>query len=375
MKEPVGIRSIAVSFPSEVRTNDYWREKYPELVEKAEHKSLAKTFSPIESDDEGLQIWSEEMKPYLSDPFRGTVERRVLGTGESSLTLEYDAAMKALEAAKLSVDEVDLMIVSSMFPENIEQGNAAFLAGKLGFQGAAWNINSMCASSLIALQTACALVRSGEYRNILVVVSCTYSRFFDESDTLSFSAGDAAGAFVVTSLDFNQGVFSTKVINSSETCGVFFNEITTDAEGKFRLFIRAGENPSKNFPKLALKYLRECCQAALTAAGVTIEEIDFFVCYTATAWYARFCVRELGIDPDRTIDLYPQHGLISATSVVANLYYAAQLGQIRENSLILVYNHGFTASSAAMVMRWGDVALGPAPAPSASLTKTAIITN
>ncbi|HLO52360.1 MAG TPA: 3-oxoacyl-[acyl-carrier-protein] synthase III C-terminal domain-containing protein [Kamptonema sp.] len=372
MKEPVGIRSIAVSFPSEVRTNDYWRENYPELVEKAEQKSLAKAFTTIESDDEGLQIWSEEMKPYLSDPFRGTVERRVLGPGESSLTLENDAACKALKAAKLSVDEVDLMLVSSMFPEHIEQGNAAFLAATLGFRGAAWNIDSMCASPLIALQTACALIRSGEYHNVLVVTSCTYSRFFDENDTLSFFAGDGAGAFVVSALKSGQGIQGVKIVNTSDTCGIFSNEIATDKQGNNRMLIRANKNAGQKIPDLTLKYINECCQGALAAASATIETIDFFVCYAATAWYSSLCTRVLNIDPKRTIDLYPQYGNISAASIIAHLYHAAQAGKIYENDLILVYNHGFVGSAAAMVVRWGDVALGPTSSTSARLIKTAV---
>ncbi len=72
IKSPVGIKSIAVSFPNTIRTNDYFRENYPELVEQAKQNGLAKAFVSVESADEGLQIWTEEMKSYLSDVFRGT---------------------------------------------------------------------------------------------------------------------------------------------------------------------------------------------------------------------------------------------------------------------------------------------------------------
>lgn len=366
MHYPVGIRSIGVSFPSVVRTNDYWQEHYPDLLARAQQKSLAKAFSPPESTSNSneVDLWTQEMMPYLSDPFRGTIERRVLGPGESSLTLEYRAAKEALDAAKLSPEEVDLAIVSSMFPEHIEQGNAAFLAGELGLNGGAWNLDSMCASSLVALQTAAALVKAGEYRNVLVVASCTYSRYFDENDTLSFFAGDGAGAFVVGALEANQGILGSKVINTAETCGVFFNELAIDKSGNPRMTIRASKSAGQKIPYLVFKYLRTCCEAALAAANVTIEQIDFFICYAPTAWYAAFCARALGIDPERTIDLYPQYGNISAAFVTASLYHAAESGKIRSGDLVLVYNHGFTASAAAIVMRWGDVAFGSAPASS-----------
>jgi len=80
----------------------------------------------------------------------------------------------------------------------------------------------------------------------------------------------------------------------------------------------------------------------------------------------------LGIDPQRTIDIFPQYGNISAASTIVSLYHAVQLGKIRPNDLVLVYNHGFVASAAAAVMRWGDVALGPLPTPSANLIRTPV---
>lgn len=356
-----------MSFPSVDRGNDYYRERHAELIADADKKSLARAFSTAEStsNKEEADPWAEEMKPYLKDPFRGAARRRVLGPGESALTLEVRAAQDAVVAAKLSPDDIDLMMVSSVFPEYPGPGNAAHLAGKLGLRGAAWNVESMCASSLIALQSACAQVRAGEFRNVLVVASCTYSRYVDGNDTLSLVVGDGAGAFVVGEVEEGRGVLGSKIIHTAETCGSFYCELTNDAEGDPRVFIRADKNSAKQLPPLSLGYLRTCCQGALSAAGVTIEQIAYFICYTATAWYARFFARALGVSPERTIDLYPQFGNISAASVPTNLYHAALLGKIKPDDLVLVYNHGFVASSAAVVMRWGDVALGPAPAAAA----------
>ncbi len=357
MYQPVGIRSIAINFPSVVRTNDYFREHHPELVDRAKEKSLARAFSP-EPLSKADDIWTEEMMPYLSDPFLGVVKRRVLGAGESSLTLECKAAKDALEAAQLSPDDVDLMLVTSMFPEYIAPGNAAPLAHELGLRGAAWNVESTCSSALVALQTACALVRAGEYRNVLVVVSSTYSRFVDENDTLSFLLGDGAGAFLVERLQTNQGVLSTKVVNTAKTFGGFFNELAIDSQGNPRMFIRSGKNPNKILRELFVPVFRACCEGAMASAGVSLDRIDFFVFNTLIPWYSRVYTRALGIDSKRTIDLNPEYGNIGVASIVANLYHAAQTGKIRQNDLVLVYTFGGTSNAAATLMRWGDVALG-----------------
>ena len=368
--KPVGIRAIAVNFPSIIRTNDYYRQHHPELVAKAEEKTLARAFSLAQSDSEGsaLDIWTEEMMPYISDPFRGTVERRLLAPEDTALDLQYRTACDALAAANLSAEEVDLMLVTSLFPDHLLPGDAAFLAGKLGLQGAAWNVESTCTSGLISLQTACSLVRTGEYRNVLIVVSTTYSRFTDPQDTLSFLSGDGIGAFVVGTLEENQGILGTKIINTSETCGAFYQEFTEKAP--YHTYLRARKDTGKMFVDTTVKFLRNCCEGAAAAAGVSFDDIDFFVFNTPTAWYAKVCTRALGVDPERTINLNPIYGNIGPAFPFANLYHAAQWGKIRENDLVLVYTMGSSSNGAATVMRWGQVALGPAPAPAVSLSQT-----
>ncbi|MBN3883950.1 MULTISPECIES: 3-oxoacyl-ACP synthase III family protein [unclassified Nostoc] len=364
---PVGIRSIALSFPSVRRTNDYYREKYPELIAQAEQKSLARMFSLAGSTPSNE--FDLEMMPYLSDPFRGTVERWVLGSGESSLTLEERAARDALEAAKLSAKDVDLMIVASVWPEQIGLGDAAFLARQLSLEGAAWNLDATCGSTPIALQTACALVRAGEYRNVLVVISCTYSRFFDEDDTMSWFLSDGAGAFVVGSLELNQGILGTKTIHAGELCNVVFPKLTTDAQGNPQLRMKLCKEANKVTRETAVGFLRTCCEGAMVAAGVTLKQIDFFIFNTSTAWFASFCIRVLGIDPERTINLYSKYANIGPVLTVVNMYYAAKLGKIRENDLVLVYGFGAAGAIAANVMRWGNVALGSDPLESSKSAK------
>jgi 3-oxoacyl-[acyl-carrier-protein] synthase III len=356
---PVGIRSLAVSLPSVKRTNDYYIEKYPDLIAQAEQKNLAKVFSfagSIPSNDFDL-----EMEHYLSDPFRGAVDRWLLGSGESSLMLEYNAAKDALAAAKLSCDDVDLMLVASIWPEQVGFGNAAFLAQRLGLKGAAWNIDAACGVTPVALQTACALVRGGEYNNVLVVVSCTYSRFFNEDDTISWFLGDGAGAFVVSSLEPNQGILGTKTVHTAVLADTIHPQLTQDKHGNLQLCMQIGQSANKLFRETATELLSTCCEGAASAAGLTLKQIDFFLFNTATAWFARFCTRVLGIDPNRTINIYPQYANVGPALTVANMYHATQMGKIRENDLVLIYGFGAAGAASASVMRWGKVALGSDP--------------
>jgi len=365
---PIGIRSLAVSFPSKIRTNDYWQNKFPELFGEKQPKRirLPRKTSPL-SENNGLDIWSQEVAPYLSDPFRGNVERRVVSPDESSLTLEYRAARDALEASNLLPEEVDLMIVASLFSEQVGTGNAAYLARKLELDAPAWNLESTCSSALIALQNARALIQIGEYRNVLVVVSQIGSKSVDEQDTLSLSMGDGAGAFVVDRLKPNQGILGSKIINTTATCEAYLHELVTDDQGKPQMVTRTGENANM-LAETAVDFVQTCCQGAIAAAGVTLEQINFFAFNTPTPWYASVCTRALEIDPERTINLYPRYGNLGPVLPIANLYHAAQAGKIRENDLVLIYTNGAAATAVATVIRWGEVALGPVPAPPISIT-------
>lgn len=363
MSQSVGIRSIAVSFPKKVIRNNYFLENYPELFDTTKQASFSKAFTPVEGAE--MNAWIKTMLPYVSDPFRGSIERRMISGDETSLTLEHNAALQAIQSANLTVKDVDLMIVSSMFPHHIIPGNAAYLAKQLNIECPAFNLDSSCAGSLFALEDACLRVASGRYKNILVVASCTYSRFCN-GEAFSIFSGDGAGAFLVGKLEANQGLIGAEIINTKESCGAVSADLTTDFQGQPVFMVRANKEAGKKMPELFTKYFRKCCNSALENADVTLKQIDFFIFYAATAWYVDFCVEELGIDPTKTINIYPHYTNISTASVVVALHHAAKLEKIHEGDLVLVYAHGFVGNAAAMVIRWGKVALGPMPTPSPS---------
>ena len=369
MNNSVGIRSLAVSFPSVIRTNEYWEKKYPELFARAKPRTVrVSKFSDNRSNYDRLNLWSMGVAPYLSDPFRGNVERRVLGVGESSFTLEYSAAKDALEAAQISPERVELMIVASLFGEYTGSGHASYLAQELKLHCPAWNLESTCSSASIALQNACALIQTETYRNILVVVSQIGSNTTDEKDTLSLSMGDGAGAFLVDSLQATQGILGTKIINTAVTHGAYLHELKIDPQGKPRLYTRMGENASM-LAETAVDFVRTCTYGAVDAAGLTLDDIDFFAFNTPTAWYADICTSALGIDPQRVINLYPRYANIGPVFPIANLYHAAEAGKIRENNLVLVYSNGAAATAVATVMRWGNVGLGQVPTDPINVTQ------
>jgi 3-oxoacyl-[acyl-carrier-protein] synthase-3 len=301
------------------------------------------------------------MDPYLSDPFRGTVERRVLLPGETALSMEIRAALAALSAASMRPRDIDLAIVGSFLPDQIGVGNSAFLARELGLRCAAWNVESACSSALVALQTACALIATGQHENALVVISCSYSRFVDGHDTLGWFLGDAAAAFIVGATPPGVGLLGAEVVHTAATCGSFYYDLFDDPAGGPRVRIQASRETGQLIRDSAEGFVRQCCEGAARAAGTTISEVDFFVFNTPVPWFAAFAARVLGVDPARTLTTYPRYANIGPALLPVNLHEAAATGRIRPGDCVLLFTIGSVSSAASVVLRWGEIALSPLP--------------
>jgi 3-oxoacyl-[acyl-carrier-protein] synthase-3 len=356
-----GMRSLAVGLPRGVRHNDYYRAKYPEIVAEAERRTLARVWSKDDARARATNTFDVEMLRYADDSFRGTVERRVMAPGEPSLPLEADVARKALSAAGMTAGDVDLMIVVSFLPDQPGVGNAAFLARELGLKRPAWNLESTCSGALVAFETACGLVQAGQFRSVLVVVSCNYSRVSDERDTLTWFLGDGAGAFVVGRVPEGEGLLGQETVATTETCDTFYYKREGTAQGDARVRIQCTRETGRIIQDVSEPLLRTCSEGALRGAGLALKDVDFFVFNTPTAWYGAFAARTLGVDPSRTVDTYPLYANIGPALMPVNLYTAAQAGRIKPGDNVLVYTIGSVSTASCALLGWGDVKLGPKP--------------
>ncbi len=358
-----GMRSLAVALPSVLRTNAHWREHHPEMVARAEEHALAKLWGTRDGarEDEGASTFDRTMRPYVDDPFRGTVERRVRAPGETALSVEVRAARAALEAASLSVDDVDLTLSTSFPGDRFAVGNAAYLAAELGLRTPAWNFETACSGSVVGLHMASSLVRSGDYRRVLVVASTSNSALCVDDEGLSWLTGDGAGAFVVEPAPEGFGVLGWTTVNTVDMNDMFVVHSLARADGSTRLVGRASPTAGKIGRETAEPYLRRCVDGALSMAGMRPDQIDFWVFNTPNAWYADFCAAVLGVGPDRYHSVYPRYANMGAALMPATLYHALHEGRARPGDTLLLYSIGSTSTASAIVMRIGEIARGPFP--------------
>ncbi|MEM7355428.1 MAG: 3-oxoacyl-[acyl-carrier-protein] synthase III C-terminal domain-containing protein [Acidobacteriota bacterium] len=359
MAHSTGLKSVGVSVPDRVLTNDHWRRNHPQLIANVESRTWMWR-KPMEW-TEGSEAFNLEMAPYVRDPFRGARQRRTIESDGSALELELTAAWDALKAAAMAPEDIDLLICTAFQPDTYGVGSAAALADNLGIRCAAWNLESACSSALVAFQTACSLVESGQHRNVLVVSSCTYSRTTEESDPISWGVGDAASAFIVGPVENGAGYLGGYTVHSAETCDAVAYHPELDSKGKPRLRLRTSKYTAEILRGTSERYLQECCHGALSAAGVSLADIDHFVFNTPLAWYSAFCARVLGVDRRRTLSVYPLYANVGPALLGMNLLHAAHWKQYRPGELVLLYTVGSVSTCSAAVMRWGDVALGSLP--------------
>ncbi len=354
-EQSIGTLAASYAVPATVRTNGYWIENEPTLVAEAERHGLAQLWKRREAPTPNT--FDRCMEPYLTDPFRGAVARRILGPGETGLTMEVAAARRTLEVAGWTPADLDLVLVSSFLPDQFGPGNAAYLVRALEANCPGINIESACASTLVSINTAVALVQSGQYRNAMVVASCSYSRISPPRDTLSWFVGDGAGALLISPVASGHGWVSSHCVNTAATCGTFRIEMVEDPTEGAVPRLAASKETAKIINESGEPYMREACEKAMRDAGITIDDVACVVANTPTAWYADFVSAVLGIDRSRVVSTYEQFANTGTALLPMNLYAAASAGLLAPGDWVLLYGVGSVSTAVATVMRWSETAV------------------
>lgn len=354
----IGIKSVAYFAPSLVRTNDHWREHHPHLLARATEGNLAKLWKP--RDAASPNVFDRVLAPYLDDPFRGAVERRIRAPHESAVDMEAAAAREAIAAARFTPSEVDVVLVSSFLPDRFGPGNAAWLVREVGMRCPGINLESACSSSLVSLNTAVALVASGQYRNALVVASCSYSRLAPDDDSMSWFLGDGAGAFLVGEVPEGRGFVAQHTVNTASTCDTFRLDMEMDPVHGVVPRMRTSKEASQIINETGEPTIRAACSGALARAGIGIDDVACMIVNTPTAWYADFACEVLGIDRRKVMSTYPRFANTGPALLPTNLHASARAGMLKDGDWVLMYAVGSVSTAVATVMRWHDgIALGP----------------
>lgn len=281
----------------------------------------------------------------------GIEERHIAAEGEMSSDLALHASRKAIEAAGISLDEIDLIIVATTTPDQIFPSTACILQDKLGVKSAvAFDVQAVCSGFIYALNTADLYIRGGQARNALVVGTEVLSRILNWQDrTTCVLFGDGAGAVVLQQSD-KPGILAAKLhADGSYRCMLTADGVISNGKILGEPFIKMD---GQAVFKFAVKVLSEVVEEVLAENQLKGTDIDWMVPHQANTRIIEATAKKLGLGMDRVVVTVPQHGNTSAASIPLALDTAVRDGRIKSGQNVLMEAVGGGFTWGAVLVRW-----------------------
>ena len=285
----------------------------------------------------------------------GIRERHIAAPGETTSMLGEKAARAALQDAKLTPNDIDLIIVATSTPDWTFPSTATQIQAALGIDhGVAFDLQAVCSGFVFAVATADKFLRSGSHHRALVIGAETFSRIIDWNDrTTCVLFGDGAGAIIL------EAQHST---GDKKERGVLSTHLRSDGRHRSKLHVDGGPSATqtvghlrmegKEVFRFAVGHVTDVVKDAFDANGVSAEDLDWFVPHQANRRIIDMSAHKLGIAPEKIIATVHLHGNTSAASVPLALSVARRDGRIKDGDLVMLeaVGGGFTWASA--LIRW-----------------------
>jgi len=286
----------------------------------------------------------------------GIRERRIAGEGESTATLATAAARKAIESAGLNPKDIDLIVCATITPEMVFPSTACFIGAALGIGGVpAFDMQAACSGFIYALVTGASFVRSGQYKNVLVIGAETLSRITDYTDRSScILFGDGAGAVVVQQ-------------SSDRDRGLLFSSLHADGNGADAMKCIPGSRfpittqmlaERKNFMtlkgrevyKFAVTKFEELIREGMRACELTPEQVKLIVPHQVNQRIIDSAMEKLEMPLSKAFVNIDKYGNTSAASIPIALDEAVKTGRaVKGDAIIFVaFGGGLTWANAVV---------------------------
>jgi 3-oxoacyl-[acyl-carrier-protein] synthase-3 len=281
----------------------------------------------------------------------GIKERRVAADNQFTLDLAYEAAKAALADAKVTADQVDLIIVATCTGDHRFPSTASLLQNRLGSTCAAFDLGAACSGFVYALNTAAQFVIAGTAQTVLVVGAEIMTRILDWNDrTTCVLFGDGAGAAVLQRVPEGYGVLGTDMGSDGSGGELLKVECSlTRGERESRRYIVQN---GREVYRFAVNKLGESALQALENCGIDPAEIDLFVPHQANVRIIDAAAKKLGLPSEKVFCDLEKYGNTSAASVPIALCEARQQNRIKHDDLIVMVGFGGGLTWASCVLKW-----------------------
>ncbi|MDZ7992086.1 MAG: beta-ketoacyl-ACP synthase 3 [Nostoc sp. EfeVER01] len=289
----------------------------------------------------------------------GIRQRRLALPSESLSLLATAASTQAIAAAGIKPEDLDLILLATSTPDDLF-GSACQVQAKLGATNAvAFDLTAACSGFVFGLVTAAQYIRTGVYRNVLLIGADILSRWVDWEDRRTCVLfGDGAGAVVLQAAKSDRLLgFALK---SDGTQNHYLNlayagtsqELVTDVnitKGTYQPITMNG----KEVYRFAVQKVPEIIDKALFQANISVDKIDWLILHQANQRIIDAVAQRLNIPEHKVISNLAQYGNTSAASIPLALDEAVRQGKIKPNDIVATSGFGAGLTWGAAIFQWG----------------------
>ncbi len=293
----------------------------------------------------------------------GIKERRYVEKGVGPSDLAIPATEQALKAAGLTVSDIDFIIFATSTPDFYAPGSGCVLQEKMGFNEiGALDIRVQCSGFIYGLSIAEQYIRTGNFKNILLIgaeVQSTAMNLTDEGRDTAIIFGDGAGAAIISATEENKGILSTHMHSEGKYLKELWLEAPASNAGHPRI-TREVLDEGKQYLKMngkevfrhAITRFPEVINEALEANNLTSENINLLIPHQANLRITQMVQKRLGLSNDQVFSNIHKYGNTTAATIPIALAEAFNEGRIKEGDILVLaaFGAGFTWASA--IMQW-----------------------
>lgn len=291
----------------------------------------------------------------------GIEERRFVEDGIATSDLALEAAKRCLESAGTTVDQIDLILCSTVTPDHPTPNTACVLQGKLGATCPAMDLSSACSGFIYGLITGAHFISGGFYKNVLVVGADIMSRLANPSDKKTFPLfGDAAGAVLLKPggssggamqgiQSFHLGADGTQGHHLVIPCGGSKVPITKENVAAEKQYLDMDGRPVF---KWAVRQIIDSVKEVTQQARLNQSDIDQLILHQANIRIIDAASEGLTIPRDKIFVNLQKYGNTSAGSIPLAIDEARRQGKIQSGNKVLLCGFGAGLSWGACVLNW-----------------------
>jgi 3-oxoacyl-[acyl-carrier-protein] synthase-3 len=288
----------------------------------------------------------------------GIRERRRAGEREVTSTFAIKAAREALECCNAAPDEIDLVICATVCPDMALPSTACFIQAELGLKrAAAFDLAAACSGFLYGLAIADKFVRSGDYRNVLVIGAELLTRYVDYTDRATCVIfGDGAGAAVVSRVAADRGVRAIRI----QSDGSLAEYLYTPGGGTRHPASHASVDEGLHFIKMrgnelfkvAVRSMYEMSVRVLDEVKMTPGDIDLLIPHQANQRITDAVADRLGVPPEKIYANIDRIGNTSSASIPIALDECVRSGRLEPGMTVMMTAFGAGVTWGSAIVTW-----------------------